>query len=71
MSQRMLRPADSEFYLPERPAPAQETAESLPPEWIVYFDSLSANEAAVLYKHDSDFSRRTDILLERRKKNGF
>jgi hypothetical protein len=71
MSQRMLRPADSEFYLPERPEPKPETAESLPHEWISYYDSLSAVEAQVLYKHNSDFARRTDILLERRKKNGF
>jgi len=66
----MLRPADSEFYLPERPAPAQETAESLPNEWIAYYDSLSANDASVLYRHDKVFARRVDILLEQRSSRG-
>jgi hypothetical protein len=70
MSNKLLRPADSDFYLPERPAP-QETAESLPSDFISYFDSLSANEASVLYRHDKVFARRVDILLERRKQNGY
>jgi hypothetical protein len=74
MTNKILRPG-SNFHraedLPDRSAPARETAESLALDWIAYYDSLSANEAAVLYKHNSDFARRADILLERRKKNGF
>jgi hypothetical protein len=76
MSEKILRPGSQPPIqyaedLPKRPEPKPETAENLPHEWVSYYDSLSANEAAVLYKHNSDFARRTDILLERRKKNGF
>jgi len=77
MSEKILRPGSQPPIqyaedLPKRPELKPETAESLPHEWISYYDSLSANEAAVLYKHGGpDFARRVDLLLERRKKNGF
>jgi hypothetical protein len=68
--EKVLRPASCTWSLPKRPEPKPETAESLPHEWIAYYDSLSANESQVLYKHNSEFARKVDILLERRKQNG-
>jgi hypothetical protein len=68
---KVLRPGSATFYLPERPAPARETAETIPEDWIKAFDQMPSHVAQYLHDHDPVFARRVDLLLARRKNNGY
>jgi len=69
---KILRPGDQNYSVfPERPTPKPETIESVPQDWITYYDTLTAVEAEVLYKDDPKFARRVDLLLEQRRTRGY
>ena len=72
-AKKVLRPGDQSRWIvpPERPAPKQETAESLPDEWVRAYDAMTAAQAKAIYEYDPTFKRRVDLLLAQRTNNGF
>jgi hypothetical protein len=70
---RVLRVGDQSRWIvpPARPEPKLETAESLPDEWVRAYDAMTAAQAKVICDYDPVFARRVDLIVAKRRSNGF